>query len=88
MNDLISRPADMTMSNREIAELTGKRHDNVMRDIRVMLAELYGEGGCSVLSTPTPTRRTARLSTTHAGEDSSRQRGLPSFGDTPSTHFA
>lgn len=35
----------LTMSSREIAELTGKRHDNVMADIRRMLAELHGEGG-------------------------------------------
>lgn len=34
-----------TMSSREIADLVDKRHDNVMRDIRVMLVELYGEGG-------------------------------------------
>lgn len=28
------------MSTREIAELTGKRHDNVLTDTRKMLAEL------------------------------------------------
>jgi phage antirepressor YoqD-like protein len=30
------------MSTLEIAELTGKRHDHVMRDARFMLAELHG----------------------------------------------
>lgn len=30
----------LTMSSREISELTGKRHDNVVADIRKMLAEL------------------------------------------------
>lgn len=37
--------AELTMSSREIAELTEKRHDNVMADIRKMLVELHGEGG-------------------------------------------
>ena len=31
----------LSMSNREIADLTGKRPDNVARDIRDMLAALY-----------------------------------------------
>ena len=35
----------ISMSSLEIAELTGKRHDNVMADIRVMLTELHGEEG-------------------------------------------
>lgn len=35
----------LTMSSRDIADLSGKEHKNVMRDIRTMLVELYGEGG-------------------------------------------
>lgn len=44
--DLITTGASVAMmTSREIAELTGKRHDNVMTDIRKMLAELHGEVG-------------------------------------------
>jgi predicted transcriptional regulator len=31
------------MSTREIAELTGKDHKNVIRDVRVALVGLYGQ---------------------------------------------
>ena len=34
--------SSITMTSREIAELTGKRHANVLGDIRVMLSQIYG----------------------------------------------
>ena len=36
MEDLINLNEAQTMSSREIAELTGKRHDNVLRDVDVL----------------------------------------------------
>jgi anti-repressor protein len=42
MNDLIKINGVLAMDSREIAELTGKRHDNVMRDIREQLGKLEG----------------------------------------------
>jgi len=38
--NIVNFGAARTMTSREIAELTGKRHDNVMADIRKMLSEL------------------------------------------------
>lgn len=45
-----SQTADLTMSSLEIAELTGKQHRNVKRDVRKMLTEL-GKEERSFLST-------------------------------------
>lgn len=40
MNELIKAGAALTMSSREIAELTGKEHKNVLADVRKMLEDL------------------------------------------------
>ena len=43
--NLMKIEQNLTMSTREIAEITNKRHDNVVVDTRKMLQELHGEEG-------------------------------------------
>lgn len=46
MNEIIiGNGKDINLSTVEIAELTGKRHDNVLRDTKAMLTELCGAKG-------------------------------------------
>jgi len=43
MNELNIANEEMTMTSIEIANITGVRHDNVIRDINAMYIDLYGE---------------------------------------------
>lgn len=47
MNELMITNNELTMSSLEIAELTGKRHADVMRDIRNMLDEIQSTQKCA-----------------------------------------
>jgi phage antirepressor YoqD-like protein/PIN domain nuclease of toxin-antitoxin system len=48
MNNSLSMTTEQTMSSREIAELTGKMHNNVLRDIRKMISDLDIENSSTV----------------------------------------
>ena len=61
MNELMN--AQTTMSSREIAELTGKEHKNVLADIRQMLGELglAAAGFSAAAQVPGPNRSTRTI---------------------------
>ena len=48
MDNAVSNNTEKTMSSREIAELTGKMHNNVLRDIRKMISDLDIENSSTV----------------------------------------
>lgn len=56
--NIINLDQIISMTSVEIAELTGKRHDNVMRDIRKMLDEIYPD--VNLLKTEEPELRYIR----------------------------
>ncbi|MEQ6437195.1 phage antirepressor KilAC domain-containing protein [Comamonas sp. w2-DMI] len=62
MNALTTASMPITMSSREIAELTGKRHADVMRDIRIMMDALMQNADL----------RSVCISSTYVGENEQR----------------
>lgn len=62
MNALTTASMPITMSSREIAELTGKRHADVMRDIRIMMDALKQNADL----------RSVCISSTYVGENEQR----------------
>ncbi|MEX9565819.1 phage antirepressor KilAC domain-containing protein [Morganella morganii] len=52
MNTLAVKNQNVTMSSREIAKLTGKRHDHVCRDIRTILVALIGGKDADYIRNP------------------------------------
>lgn len=57
MNELMYIDSNLTTSSREIAELTGKRHADVLRDIRVMFDELGIKHSFALSEYKDPTER-------------------------------
>lgn len=71
MNTLTTTSQNVTMSSREIAKLTGKRHDHVCRDIRTILVALIGGKDADYIRNPDLGYLTNHHVTCHQYDDKS-----------------
>lgn len=70
MNEIATLNASLTMTSREIAELTGKEHRNVTRDVREMLAAIAADA-----------LKSERIYAPAALDADAPEKGVPKSGD-------